>query len=84
MSFDLVAKGSVTLVDWAPCLSQIMERIREGADTGAIAAAFHATMAEAIAAVARCIGEPQVVLTAGCFQNATLLEAAVGRLRASG
>ena len=36
---------------------------------------------ETIIAVARRIGEPNVVLTGGCFQNRLLIERAVERLR---
>ena len=49
-----------------------------------IAARFHNTLADAIVAVARHVGEPVVALTGGCFQNRLLLERTVPRLRAKG
>jgi len=41
-------------------------------------------MAEVIVDVAKRIGEPRVVLSGGCFQNAYLTERAITRLRAEG
>ncbi len=45
---------------------------------------LHNTLAEAIVAVARRIGERHVVLSGGCFQNRVLTEGAVRRLTAAG
>jgi hydrogenase maturation protein HypF len=83
-SFELDHRDGNIIVDWAPCLSQIMAAVRAGADSGEVAGSFHAGMAGMIAAVAERIGEGNVVLTGGCFQNATLLEATVGRLCRAG
>jgi hydrogenase maturation protein HypF len=49
-----------------------------------IAAKFHNSLAVCISEIARQIGEPQIVLTGGCFQNRTLLARTVDRLSAEG
>jgi hydrogenase maturation protein HypF len=72
------------IVDWAPALELIIADVRAGAPPGAIAAAFHAGLAAAIAGVAIRIGEPRVVLGGGCFQNARLTEATVVALSSAG
>jgi hydrogenase maturation protein HypF len=58
--------------------------LARGADRGVIAARIHAGLVEAIAAVAREVDEPRVVLSGGCMQNRLLLEGAAARLRAAG
>ncbi|CAN5257394.1 carbamoyltransferase HypF [soil metagenome] len=71
-------------VDWEPALRATLADLRAGVRTGDISAAFHAGLANAIAVVAGKIGEPVVVLTGGCFQNARLAEAAIAALRTGG
>jgi len=71
-------------VDWEPALRAILADLRSGTAAGVISSAFHQSLALAIAAVAARIGEPTVVLTGGCFQNARLTEAAVAELHATG
>ena len=53
-------------------------------DASTIAAKFHNTLAAMIVQVAQAIGEPQVVLSGGCFQNRVLLNGAVTGLRKAG
>jgi len=71
-------------LDWRPMLAAIAEDLRRGVPVGAIAAAFHRALADAIAAVARRAGIRQIALTGGCFQNRILLERSVEALRAAG
>jgi hydrogenase maturation protein HypF len=56
----------------------------EETDAALIAAKFHNTLAAMIVAVAEQVGEPNVALTGGCFQNRALLERTVHRLRSAG
>lgn len=71
-------------IDWAPALDAIIADLRDGRAVPEIAAALHDGLAAAILALARRIGEPQVALTGGCFQNVRLTETAVNALRAAG
>jgi hydrogenase maturation protein HypF len=72
------------LLDWQPALEAIVADIRAGVAPGTISARFHAGLALAIADIAARIGEPMVVLSGGCFQNAPLTEATVAALAAAG
>ena len=72
------------VLDWAPMLRQILGDIGQGVPVGTISARFHGALVDAIVAVATRVGHERVALTGGCFQNALLLERAVGRLRAAG
>ena len=78
------AGAEIAVVDWAPLIRAITRDVMPSVSTAEIARKFHNTLAEIILAVARRIGETQVVLTGGCFQNRLLLEETVGRLRNSG
>jgi hydrogenase maturation protein HypF len=49
-----------------------------------MAARFHLGLADAIAAVARAVGERRVALSGGCFQNRLLTELVVARLEEEG
>jgi hydrogenase maturation protein HypF len=62
----------------------IIEDMRAGVPPGLIAAAFHNTLAELIVRAAQQVGEERVILTGGCFQNVTLLEGTINRLRGAG
>jgi hydrogenase maturation protein HypF len=52
--------------------------------SGLVSARFHNTLAEAIVAVAKQVGQERVVLTGGCFQNRYLTERTVRRLTQEG
>ena len=82
--FDLHEADGTLHVDWEPLLHALLaDQARRNASS-LIAAKFHNTLAEAIVEVARRIGQPQVVLSGGCFQNRVLTEGAVTRLKAAG
>jgi hydrogenase maturation protein HypF len=72
------------VLDWAPAIDALLTDLARGVAVTRTAARFHAMLAAAIAAVATAVGEPRVVLSGGCFQNAWLTECAVYRLRQAG
>jgi hydrogenase maturation protein HypF len=82
LSYNFTFEAGV--LDWQPLVQGILDDLCAGLPTGAIAAKFHNTLVEMIVTVAQHIGEPQVVLTGGCFQNKVLTERAIERLRAAG
>jgi hydrogenase maturation protein HypF len=76
--------GPPNILDWQPMIEQIIVDFAQGVPPGVIAAKFHHTLAAMVVAIAREQCLPHVVLTGGCFQNRTLLELCVRRLRAQG
>jgi hydrogenase maturation protein HypF len=75
---------SKRILDVMPTVLAIVDDLRAGVPISEISAAFHNTLAEMIVTIARHTGEKQVILTGGCFQNKTLLERTIDRLRANG
>jgi hydrogenase maturation protein HypF len=73
-----------SVIDWGPMMKALLRDISARSRTGLIAAKFHNALVEIMLAVAHRAGEERVVLTGGCFQNRTLCERAVTRLRAEG
>ncbi|MBM3216371.1 carbamoyltransferase HypF, partial [Candidatus Poribacteria bacterium] len=77
--------GSEPLVlDWDPGVHRLLDDLRAGVPVGVVSARFHNGLARGIADVARRVGETQVVLTGGCFQNRALTERVVALLRSEG
>jgi hydrogenase maturation protein HypF len=72
------------VLDWEPMVRAVLDDRNRATPIGTVAAKFHNSLAEAVVAVARRVGEPRVVLTGGCFQNARLLERSVLRLLGAG
>lgn len=70
--------------DWAGLLRQIVRDVLAGAPRGRIAARFHASLAALVVGVARRVGERNVLLTGGCFQNRRLSESTIAALRDAG
>ena len=68
-------------LDWEPMMEALLD---DQSGKAAIAAKFHNTLAAMIKAIAIEIGEQNVILTGGCFQNRLLLEKAVRLLRETG
>ena len=68
-------------IDWGPMIREILADVDRNESSGVISAKFHNALAEMIVAVTKTIGEQNVVLTGGCFQNWYLTERAVARLR---
>lgn len=76
--------GDSCVLDWAPLVHAVLADIRGGAGLAHMAAAFHNALAAGIVAVAERVGELQVVLSGGCFQNRYLSEQTIAALRAAG
>ncbi len=77
-----LTETSPILIDWEPAIRALLRDLREGEARGVISAKIHNMLSESIVAVATRIGEPQVVLSGGCFQNRYLTERTIARLRA--
>ncbi|MCC5793250.1 MAG: carbamoyltransferase HypF [Chromatiales bacterium] len=77
-------EGRCRVVDWGPAISRLITDRDAGRSPGAIAADFHAGLADAILDVALDARARRVVLGGGCFQNRCLTEATIQRLHAAG
>jgi hydrogenase maturation protein HypF len=76
-----IQQGTPMKVDWGPIILELLTDMGRKESSGMISAKFHNALAEMIVVVARKIGEQNVVLTGGCFQNCYLTERVVARLR---
>ena len=74
-------QGKPMVVDWEPMIHELLADVGRKESSGVISAKFHNALAETIVVVAKKIGEQNVVLTGGCFQNRYLTERSVARLR---
>jgi len=72
------------ILDLKPTVLAIIDDVHAGIAVSESAAKFHNTLTEMIVEIARRVGEKQVVLTGGCFQNVTLLEHTNDRLLVEG
>lgn len=72
------------MIDWNATVTAMVEDVRRNRRLEVISATFHNTMADIIVQVAQRLGEDTVLLTGGCFQNQTLTERTIERLRAAG
>ncbi len=79
---DTGAFGSI--IEWEAMIAAILEDRAAGVSIGKIAATFHNTLIEIIAAVATRNHIEQVLLSGGCFQNKRLLEGVIERLTKDG
>jgi len=79
----VVGQSSVVL-DWAPLVEAVLADLSRDVETGIIAARFHNALVDAIVAVAQRVGEENVALSGGCFQNRVLTERAAARLARAG
>jgi hydrogenase maturation protein HypF len=75
---------SEIIIDWSLTILNILEDVKRKIDVATISAKFHNTLVEIIVDIAKRIGEKQVVLSGGCFQNKYLTERAVHRLESEG
>jgi hydrogenase maturation protein HypF len=80
----LVTLSPCHLLDWQLLLESVLADLARGVERGIIAARFHNALVQAIVAVAREIGEENVALSGGCFQNRWLTERAATRLAHAG
>ncbi|MBF0489338.1 MAG: carbamoyltransferase HypF [Candidatus Omnitrophica bacterium] len=72
------------ILDWRPMVIDIIAAIRAFEPTSQIAAKFHNTLVEMAIDVVRRVGEHQVVLSGGCFQNRYLTQRLIDRLKEEG
>jgi hydrogenase maturation protein HypF len=72
------------VIDWEPTVRAVVDGVGRGEDRAGLSARFHNALAEAIVSAATHLGEADVVLTGGCFQNRYLTRRAVERLEAEG
>ena len=86
--FDIAEDGpsghAPLILDWGPVIEGVMADLKRGRPAGQIAAQFHNGLVEAMITIARRVGEQQVALSGGCFQNRYLTERAVKRLKQEG
>lgn len=72
--------GTECIIDWKPMIVAMLAET----SVNRIAAKFHNTLAKMVVNLAQQVGEPDVILTGGCFQNRTLLGRTVKNLREAG
>ena len=65
--------GQPIIIDWQEMFQQILADLSV-LSAELIAAKFHNTLADIVLRIAQQAGEQQIVLSGGCFQNATLTE----------
>jgi hydrogenase maturation protein HypF len=82
--FACVTDSSGVIIDWEPVLQATLCDITANVDCAIIAARFHKALATMIVRVAQHVGEKNIVLTGGCFQNKRLTELAIRSLRQAG
>jgi hydrogenase maturation protein HypF len=79
--FEMIELEKPFVIDWALMIQGVLEDLGCKVPGGKISAKFHNTLVETMITVAKQVGEKQVVLSGGCFQNKYLTERAVYRLR---
>lgn len=84
ISHDGSSYPSSADLDWGPLILGLLADRDAGVNTSVIAARFHQTIVNMIAALAKVHPGLPIVLSGGCFQNAWLLEHAVRLLREHG
>jgi len=75
---------SLSSGDWAPLISGVMQDSRAGVPVSRIAARFHNALVNWIVEVVEQVGDKQIVLSGGVFQNRYLAERAAAVLEARG
>jgi len=86
--YGIVREGGKLILDLGPLVRAVAEDVIRGKDRGAVAAAFHGTIVEAVAEMAAAVreetGRERAALSGGCFQNRLLLEGTVRALKRKG
>jgi hydrogenase maturation protein HypF len=82
--FDIDSGSRPYVIDWRPIIEGILSDMEKGINKNIIAARFHNTLTEMIVQTASLIGEKDIVLTGGCFQNKYLTELTIKKLQKSG
>ncbi len=83
-SLEIAATDAEIVLDWEGMVRDVLEDVRSGVSVAAIARGFHEALVAGILNVARSVGEPNVVLSGGCFQNRYLTERTVESLQQAG
>ncbi len=83
-AIEISEDNGCMVLDWAPTVRAIVHDVQGGVPRDVIATGFHHALSSAIVQVAMRIGERDVVLSGGCFQNAALSECTIEALQASG
>jgi hydrogenase maturation protein HypF len=83
-TLPLTRGESPVVLDWRALVEAVLDDLEQGVEPGVIAGRFHNGLVEAMVNVAQIIGQPQVALTGGCFQNRLLTERAARRLDEAG
>jgi hydrogenase maturation protein HypF len=73
-------EGPALVLDWQPMIETILIDLRHNIPASMISAKFHNALVEGAIHVAQRIGEKNVALSGGCFQNRYLLERMIRRL----
>jgi len=83
-----VTDGEPFEVDWRPTVAAVVEDVDAGTDPSVVAARFHNTVAQTVAAAAErareTTGLSAVALSGGVFQNVTLLDRTLPLLERAG
>jgi hydrogenase maturation protein HypF len=75
---------SSVILDWQPLIESILADLSRGIERSMIAAKFHNALVRVIVEMAKQIGEKNVALSGGCFQNRFLTEHAATALTQAG
>jgi len=75
---------SSVILDWQPLIESILADLSRGIERSMIAAKFHNALVRVIVETAKQIGEENVALSGGCFQNRFLTERAATALTQAG
>lgn len=81
---SLASPPELTIINWEPMIHALLRDVHDAIPLAKISKKFHNTLGSIIVAIALQVGEKNIVLTGGCFQNKLLLESAVERLRSAG
>jgi hydrogenase maturation protein HypF len=82
--FYRIPSGSNGMIDWVPAIHAILKDLEDDVALPIVAAKFHNSLIEALVEIAHGVGETQVVMSGGCFQNKYLIERAISRLSTEG
>jgi hydrogenase maturation protein HypF len=78
------AGSSPIILDWTEMIGAILVDVEKEISAKIISSKFHNTLSEIIVSIAQQVGEENIVLSGGCFQNCYLTERTIFRLQESG
>jgi len=81
---SFVLRPSSSVLDWYPLIEAVLADLSRGIERSMIAAKFHNALVRVIVETAKQIGEENVALSGGCFQNRFLTERAATALTQAG